>query len=430
MTGADGRRGLGPAYRKLWFASTISNLGDGVDQAALPLLAVSLTQDPRLIGGLAVALGLPWLLFALVAGALVDRLDRRRVMWTTDLARAGLVAVLAVAATTGRAHIVLLYLVAFALGTAETLFDNAAQAVLPSIVEPAQLETANGRQYVGEVVANSFAGPPVGALLFTVAVGAPFWLDAASFLAAAALVAWMRPPRPTSVARAAAGARRSLRRDIAEGVRWLGGHRLLRTLAGLLGTLNFASNLGFSTFVLLATEEMGLSARAYGVVLTATAVGAALGGLAAGRVTAGLGQARALVAAVATFGVTFIVIGTATTGVVVGAALAVNGFVIVVWNVVTVSLRQAIVPAALLGRVNSVYRTIGWGSIPLGALAGGFLADALGTRAPWFVGAAIAAAALVVAAARLRQPAIDAARAAAASAPDEPGPGPLASIPP
>ena len=251
---------LGSRYWRLWSASVVSNLGDGIDAAALPLLAATLTRDPRLVAGMAVAFTLPWLLFALPAGAIVDRLDRRKVMYRVNIVRAALVGVIALSVVTDTASIWLLYVIAFSLGTCETLFDNAAQSILPSIVETDQLELANGRQYAGEVVANTFVGPPIGGILFAVAASVPFWLDSASFLIAALLVATIAGSfRPAGAK--VAGEKRSLRADIAEGVRWLRNHRLLRTLALVLGALNFASWLGMATAVLFAQEILGLDER-------------------------------------------------------------------------------------------------------------------------------------------------------------------------
>jgi MFS family permease len=236
---------LGSRYWRLWWASTISNLGDGIDLAALPLLAAALTRDPRLVAGLAVAARLPWLLFALTAGALVDRVDRRALMVGVNLVRGGLVAVIAVMVATGTTRIWLLYVISFLLGVNETLFDNAAQSLLPSIVAPALLETANGRQQAAEVVANSFAGPPLGGILFSLTASAPFWADSASFVIAAALIATISGAfRPTRPADSDLTPRPSIRADIAEGIRWLHGHRLLRTLAMLLGVANLARTCG------------------------------------------------------------------------------------------------------------------------------------------------------------------------------------------
>lgn len=402
------RTPLGANYWKLWAASGMSNLGDGVGQAALPLLAATLTRDARLVAGLATSAVLPWLLFALISGALVDRLDRQRVMWTVNVVRAALVAVIAIAVTTDQASIWLLYVVAFCLGTAETLFDNAAQAMLPSVVAPDQLEKANGRQYAAEVVANAFAGPPLGAFLFTVAMAAPFWVDSGSFVVSAAVIAWMRLSRAEPVGAAVA---RSLRSEIVEGIRWLKRHHVLRTLAIVVGIINFAGQMAMSTFVLFAQDRLGLGERGFGILLGAMAIGGVLGGLFAARLTARVGQARSLFIGIAGEGAFVAAIGFMDEPFAVGTLLAVNGFLGVWSNVITVSLRQQIVPNHLLGRVNSVYRTFGWGSLPVGALAGGFLAHATSLRVPWFAAGAVCGLALTVAMATLSQEAIDKARA-------------------
>lgn len=408
---------LGPRYWRLWTAGTISNLGDGVDAAALPLLAASLSRDPRLVAGIGTAFALPWLLFALPAGALVDRLDRRKVMYRANLVRAGLVGTIALLVATDTASMWVLYVVAFALGTCETMFDNAAQAMLPSIVERDLLETANGRQYAAEVVANAFVGPPLGAWLWVVAASLPFWFDSASFLVSALLIASLTGSfRAVPAPGAEPVARRSLRHDIADGLRWLQAHRLLRTLALLLGVMNFTGMMAISTFVLFAQDELGLSEGSWGVLLAAMAVGSVLGGLLGERFSQHLGAGSALVLSVVLAGVLApLVVGLTDLAWVVAVAQSVSGFFSVVWNIITVSLRQQIIPDHLLGRVNSVYRFLGWGSMPLGALAGGFVADAFGLRAPWLLGAVIVAVALAVITARgiVTSAAIDAARSAA-----------------
>jgi MFS family permease len=404
-------RPLGSRYWRLWSASTISNVCDGIDLAALPLLAAALTRDPRLVAGLATAARLPWLLFALTAGALVDRVDRRVLMVGVNLVRGGLLVVIAVSAATGTAHIWLLYVIAFLLGVNETLFDNAAQSLLPSIVAPELLETANGRQQAAEMVANSFAGPPLGGILFSLTVSAPFWADSASFVIAAALIATIagtyRPARPID----AAAPRPSMWADIAEGIRWLHGHRLLRTLAILLGVANLAQNLWFATFVLFAQDELGLDDRGYGFLLAAMALGGVVGGMLSGRIMARLGSAPALVACLVIDGVVTIAMGFASHAWVVAALSVLSGVFIVTWNVITVSLRQRVIPDHLFGRVNSVYRFIGWGSIPIGAILGGVVADAFGLRAPFFIGGAVVLLSLVLARSRITPAEIAAAEA-------------------
>ena len=183
------REPLGRDFRLLLTAGTISNIGDGIDTTALPLLAASLTTDPALFAGVAVASRIPWLLFALQAGALADRLDRRRLMAGVNVIRTLLLGSLAVAMALDAASIWLLYLVSFGLGTAEVLFDTSAQAFLPRLVTKPQLERANGLQMGAETVANMFIGPPLGGLLFTVAAALPILLDAGTFLVSAGLLA-------------------------------------------------------------------------------------------------------------------------------------------------------------------------------------------------------------------------------------------------
>lgn len=378
---------LGARYWRLWAASSISNVGDGVVAAAFPLLAASLTRDPVLVGGVATALSLPWLLFALFSGAVVDRLDRRTVLWATSALRGVIIGLLGVAVLAGAEHLALLYLAAFLLGIGETFTDSAAQTLIPAVVRPNQLEAANGRLFAAEETANVFLGPPLGGLLFAVAAALPFLVDAATFGVAAVLVLTLPGryrPEPERGRR-----RRRLRREIRDGVRWLWGHHLLRTLALVLGTINLVVSAGMAVFVLYAQDVLGLGDVGYGAVLATAAVGSVVGSLAAPLVRRRLGAGGAVVSAVLLLAATQLAIGLTSSTAVVVAAFVLSGVASVTWNVITVSLRQAIVPDHLLGRVNSVYRFLGWGSLPLGALLGGLLAAGLGIRAPFLVGAVV-----------------------------------------
>lgn len=384
------RRRLGTNYTRLWSAAAVSNLGDGVTLAAIPLLAASLTRDPNGVAAVAFAGSLPWLLFALVGGAIADRRNRRLTMSIVDGLRMVAMGILAVAVLLGEESLWLMGIVAFALGSAETVFDNAAQAILPSIVAKDQLETANGRLYSAEIVGQHFAGPPIGAFLFGAAAAAPFLLDAASFGLAALLVLFLHgsfrpPPRPGTRAERR---KRTMRADIAEGIRWLRSHRLLRLLAIVLGIVNLVESATMAIFVLYALEELGLSQGQFGLLLTAGAVGGLAGSIVAPSLSARLGPGRLLVAAVAVTGAATMLPGIWVQPMVVVIALALNGLFGVAWNVVTVSLRQTIVPDDLLGRVNSAYRLMGWGTMPLGALLGGALAEAFGLRVPFLAGGA------------------------------------------
>ena len=368
-------------YWRLWWANAISSTGDGAFVAALPLLAVTITRDPRLVSVVAAATYLPWLLLSLPAGAVVDRYDRATLMWRAQAVQAAVVTIIVVLVVVHQASIETLAAGGFLLGSAEVIFSNAAQSILPALVPPELLPKANGSQQVSLTVGESFLGPPAGSLLFAAAAALPFGLDAASFAGSAALVA--RLPRTGHAPKNAK--RPKIRTQIAEGLRWLAGHRLLRVVAVLLGIYNFANQMGQAVLVLLATQTLHVSARGYGLLLAASAVGSVVGGLVNPILTRRIGMLPSLVLPALVDAAAFVGIGLAPGPIVVAALLAVQGFSVTMWNVVTVSLRQRVVPGHLLGRVNSVYRMLGWGLMPLGALAGGFVAHAAGLRAPYIV---------------------------------------------
>ncbi len=377
------RRPLGVAYRWLWTSSGLSNLADGVVKVALPLVAVQYTRSPTLIAGLAVALVLPWLLFALPAGALADRFDRRRMMLGANTVRVALAAagILAVALDVG--SIWLLYGIAFGLGTAETVYDTSAQSLMPRIVERDQLSRANSRLFGVELTTNQFVGPPLAGFLVAAGVAVAFAAPTALWALALVALLFVRG----SFGTAETGGRTSLRSDIAEGLRFLRRNRLLRALAVLTGTVNFATNAVFTVFVLFAvgsSSAMGLSEPAYGALFATTAVGSLIGSLVADRVEGTLGRARTLRLALLTSALLVGIPAVTTNPVLIGAAFLTGGVGIMLWNVVAVSLRQRITPDQLLGRLNSSYRLLAFGTQPLGAVAGGALAELAGLR--WVFG--------------------------------------------
>jgi MFS family permease len=409
-------RGLGGRYWKLWTASTLSNLGDGTSTVAYPWLATILTRDPLLIAGVGVATRLPWLLFSLPAGAIVDRVDRRRLMVGMNAARAGITGVVVALLLLDAMSIPALYLAALLLGCAEVLYDNAAQTILPRLVDAERLERANGNLWGAETVTNQFVGPPLGGLLLGVALVLPFALDMATFALSALLVALIAGSYRVAAADGD-DPRPRMRRQIAEGFRWLWGHDLLRLLAILLGVMNLASALSMATFVLFAQEVLDLGAAGFGLLSTAGAVGAVLGSVVAPAVTRRIGRGPSLVSTLVAGAVAALAVAGTSSAAVVGVAMFAIGLTATLWNVVTVSLRQRIIPDRLLGRVNSVYRFFGWGGIPIGTFLGGavvalaepVLGRTAALRAPFVVCAAIYALALL-AASRLTSARIDAAR--------------------
>ena len=372
-------RGLPANYWRLWGSSAVSNLADGLFFIALPLLAIRLTDSPVLVAGVAIAGRLPWLVFVLVAGALADRLDRRRTMRNVQLFRVLVVGGLAVLAAADMLSLPVLYLAAFVLGVGETMFDTAAQSIMPSLVSREQLATANGRLYGVELVMNQFVGPPLGGLLIGLSV--PLALSGAAIgyaLAAVGLTLITGAFRPER-----SGPPTRLTTDIAEGLRYLWRHRVLRTLAIMVGVLNLASTAIQAVFVLYAVDPgpMGLSEPAFGVLLTAFAIGSLGGSFVAAPLEARFGRVPVLFTSVVVISVSMMVPAFTTHAVLVGASFAITGLSVVVWNVITVSLRQRIVPNHLLGRVNAGYRLFAWGTQPIGALLGGVVAQVLGLSA-------------------------------------------------
>jgi MFS family permease len=395
MRAGPGRAaGLGGDFAKLWTANAVSNLGDGVTRVAAPLLMASLTGDPALVAGAVLAQQLPWLLLSLPSGAYVDRLDRRRLLVAVNLLRGAAMAGLAVTVWGGAVSVPVVYTALFLLGVGGTLADNASFALLPAIVPADRLARANARLMAGYLVANQLLGGPLGAWLFVVAAALPFGFDAASFVVGAGLIAGLRP-RPAAVA--APPRPRPLRVDIAEGVRWLWRQRTLRLLAVCLGLMNLTGAGTFAIWVLWARERLGVRGVGFGVLVTAYAAGGLLGTMLAGRLEARLGAAVLLRAGLVVEALCQLSLALTRRPLVAGVTLVLFGAHAMVWGVVTVSLRQRVVPDRLRGRVNSVYFLFDLGGAALGTLAGGLLARALGITAPFWL--AFAAMALLAAAA-------------------------------
>ncbi len=377
-------------FARLASAAGLSNLADGVFQITLPLVALGITRDPAAFASVTVIGRLPWLLFSLPAGALADRLDRRRTMALVNLGRAVMIGGLAVVVAAGLEELWLLYLVAFGLGVGETMFDTAAQSILPNVVDdPSRLSKANGRLYAIELTANQFIGPPIGGLIAGVALAGALASSAAAYaLAAAFLVLLVGSFRPT---REAAPTR--LRSDIAEGVRYLARHRLLRTLAICVGISNLSSTATFAVFPLYAVEPgpMGLSAGGFGLLIATLAAGSVVGSLVVARIEQRVGRRRTLLLAASTFSVLPLVLAVTSSVPWVAIAFLLASGLNVGWNVITVSLRQRIVPDHLLGRVNAGYRLLAWGTMPIGAALSGVLGGRWGLDAVFWTSATLGA---------------------------------------
>jgi MFS family permease len=384
ITSPASARSLPPAYWRQWTASAISNLGDGVNFVAMPLLALSLTDDERLISLVAFATFLPWILLALPVGIVVDRLDRQHLMLLANLARVLLFAAIAVGAVTQNLSIWSLFALLVIVGSCEVLFDSSSQAFLPMLVAPRDLARANGLLFAAEIVAGSIAGLSIGALLFEVSPGLPFSSNAVSFAVAAVLILSIRATRVPPIDLSS-----PLEASLRSGLRWLIDHRLLRTLAAMFALTNLGLMFGQGVFVKYAVEELGLDSIEFGLLLAITAMGAASGGLIAHRIIDVVGLRKAVVVPYLVFGTAQLVIGLAPAAWIVAAAGFVLGFAITVWNVVTVTVRQRLIPGDRFGRVNGVYRWLGATASAVGVAAGGFVAYWTNLRAPYLIGGGI-----------------------------------------
>ena len=396
---------LGPAYVRLWLATAVSNIGDGVRIAALPLLATTFTRDPLLISGVLLAAKLPWLLLSLFSGAVVDRVDRRRLMIRVALLRGLVMGLLALSLLLDTSGLFVVYAVALLLGIGEVFADNAAFALLPSVAPKQRLDDANGRLEGAVVVANDFLGPALGGLLFAAAVGLPFALDALSFAAAAWLIASLRIPHREVVEKDNESAPRSIREDIVEGIAWLRSHALLRNLSLIAAATNFVLHAAFAIQVLYALEILNSGEVGFGLLLAVEALGALVGSLLAGAIRDRLGTRSTVVIALGVAGVANLAIALTGEWLLAAVMMAAVSFGGGLWNVVTNSLRQRLVPDRLLGRVQSTHRVLAWGAIPLGTLAGGILAKTLSLQAPFFLAAGALLLVAVAAARSLKAPA-------------------------
>jgi hypothetical protein len=362
-------------------ASGLTNLADGVALVVWAWMASLLTRDPLLIALMPVALRLPWFLLALPAGIVTDRVDRRRLVLAMDGVRAlafGLAAMATAAALplppapdTGLAApglFLVLLIAALVVGSAEVFRDNAAQTMLPAIVSEERLERANGRLWSVELVGNALVGPALGAFLIAAVLWLPFALNALAFLLALGLIS-----RIGGAFRPEPAPKRNWRAELREGWAFLRRSPLLRLLAVVTGAWNLLHQMLLIAMVLHVQENLGLGAPAYGLILAGGALGGIVGGFAAERVIARLGPGRSAQWMTLASAIAFALVPLAPNGWVLAGILAASEFTGLIWNTVSVSYRQRAIPDALLGRVNSIYRLLAWGMMPVGLILSGLI---------------------------------------------------------
>ncbi|MFC8290385.1 MFS transporter [Streptomyces sp. NPDC057242] len=363
--------------------TAITNLADGVTKVVLPLMATGLTDSPAQVAGVGLTLTLPWLLVALHVGVLVDRFDRRVLLWIADVARMLVVASLLFLAVRDAVTLPALYVGGFVLGVAEVVALTSAATLVPSAVAPAGQERANAWVAGAETVCNEFCGPFVGGLL--VAAGASVtlgWTGAGYLVGTLILVLLVGRFRPKADDTRPTG---TVNQRIAEGVRFLWQQRLLRLMALALTVLSACWGAWLALMPLVATSLMGLDAREYGILLSALGAGGLVGALGVTTVNRLLGRRWAMFADLVGTAAMVATPVLSTNLWVVASGAFLGGMGGILWTVNSRTLSQRLVPDAMFGRYNAAARLFSWGAMPLGAGLVGVLAEWFGIRAAFAV---------------------------------------------
>ena len=382
---------LGHDFSRIWSASLITNLVDGVLRLAAPLLAVSLTEDPILIGALT-ALGLlPWLFFAIPIGAIVDRVDRRKALVLGNTLRAAIALFIAFAVSQGFINIWLLLISVFFFGICEVLVDTTSQAVLPQILDKSNYERGNSRLQISEVIVSQFAGAPLSGLLYAVSIALPFFFSTTGFILAGLLILLFPFEREINARKEGevGQAKLGLKGDIKFALNYLFQDKQIFSIVVITTLLGFFYSLSNAIAPLFILKELKVSPALFGVFFAIQGVGALAGSIAAPMVSKYLGRGKALAINVFFASLLVIFIGLSPNAYFFVAVSVLIGFTISVWNILLMSLYQSLIPPELYGRIHGARRTIVWGLMPIGAIIGGVIARG-GLRLPFLIGGAIA----------------------------------------
>ena len=378
---------LGPAFNRLFSASVISNLSDGLLAVAAPLLAISLTKDPVLISLLSAFVMLPWLLFAIPIGLIVDRSNKRLLITFTNSIRFITAGLVALAISTDTITIYWLLLATFLIGTCEVATDTATQSLIPVILEKKNFEKANSRLNIAETVIQNFIGAPLSGFLYATAIVLPFILNSLGFLIAAIFVL-MIPAHLISHGSADDQhevEKKSFIGDIKFGLNYLWNDRPLRRLVATTTSLGFFYSLSTSTLILFITETLNLPTQYFGVLLAGSGSGAVLGGILTSTLSKKFGRGGVLAVAIFVSSITVLFQGFAPNFWVFGSIGFISAFFSTNWNILLMSCYQVLIPAELYGRIHGARRTFVWGVMPIGAFLGGVIAKS-GLRLPLIIG--------------------------------------------
>jgi MFS family permease len=372
---------MGSGFRWLLGSTWASNIGDGIALAAGPLLVASLTSNAVLVAMAALLQRLPWLIFGLYAGAVADRVDRRVLVMVADGARVLVVGVLGVVIATGHVTITVVLVAMFLVGVGEVFADTTSSTLLPMLVKSEDLGIGNARVFASFLVANQILGPPIGAFLFAVGMGWPFGTQAVCTALGVVLIARVATPK---------GAVRDvtdshIRRDIAEGVRWLMRHAAVRTLALVIFVFNITWGAAWSVLVLYSLDHLHMGELGFGLLTSAAAIGGLIGTAFFTRIERTFSLATVMRTCLLLEVLTHLALALTTVGWLAMVIMVMFGAYAFIWGTVSQTVRQRVVPTELQGRVGSVYMMGVFGGLVVGQAIGGVIAETWGLTAPfWF----------------------------------------------
>ena len=381
---------MGPAFNRMWASSVISNLSDGILIAAAPLLAISLTDSTVLISAIGAMVMLPWLLFAIPIGVIVDRVDRRFILAGANATRSAVVGLLALLIATDNDSIYWLLFASFVIGVCEVAADTTAQSLIPQILEEKNFEKGNSRLQISETVIQGFVGAPLSGFIYAIAISLPFFINSLG-LAVAALLALSIPIKYLQDVRKdeAVQEKKKFVADMKFGIRYLFNEKVLRRLVVTTASIGVCYSMGTATMVLFIIEELKLPQHLFGVILTIQGIGAIAGAFVAPRLSKKFGRSRVMTFGITSSSVVLLLQGFSPNVYIFVALATFGGFAISQWNILLMATYQTVIPNELYGRIHGTRRTLVWGMMPIGSLLGGVLAHH-SLRLPMYVGGVIA----------------------------------------
>ena len=383
---------MGPAFNRLWASSLVSNLADGVLMAAAPLLAITLTDSTVLISAIGAMVMLPWLLFAMPIGVMVDRVDRRFILAGSNAIRSAVIGAVALGIATDRITIYWLIFSGFIIGVCEVATDTTAQSLIPQILDEEHYEKGNSRLQISETVIQGFIGSPLSGFLYAIAIWLPFFINSIGY-AVATLFALLIPIQYLQDVRTDSPneTKSSYLEDIKFGIRYLYNQKVLRRLVLTTATIGVCYSAGTATMVLFIIKELELSPQYFGVVISIQGAGALLGAIVAPQASKKFGRSIIMTLGITSSSVVLLLQGFATNIYIFVALATFGGFAISQWNILLMATYQRIIPNELYGRIHGTRRTLVWGMLPIGSLIGGVLAH-FSLRLPMLIGGFLASA--------------------------------------